>query len=275
MRDKPKAAARNLPGGSVTGGKSTRRPRDPAQMQLISRAAAVMRTLENEPEGLSLGAIAGRLNLPRSTVQRIVNALEVEDLLIAASPKARVRLGPALARLAASVEMSAAKLARPLMEQMARDLGETVDLSVLASDHAVFIERVIGAHSVYAISGLAAHYPLHCTANGRAMLAELTDAEIEERIGRSYERRTNRSLTTLEKLIAALKPVRRSKVAYSIEENALGICGIGVALHDAHGNLLSLSVPVPTIRFEQQKKKIAQSLLEARELLQRRLGSPP
>lgn len=232
-----------------------------------------MRSLENERDGLSLGAIAQRLSLPRSTVQRIVNALEAEDLLIAASPKARVRLGPALARLAASVEMSAAKLAKPLMEQLARDLGETVDLSVLASDHAVFIERVIGAHSVYAIAGLAAHYPLHCTANGRAMLAELTDDQIEERIGRSYERRTSRSLTTLDSLIAALKSVRRTKVAYSVEENALGICGIGVALHDAQGNLLALSVPVPTSRFEQQKKKISQSLLQARDQLQHRLGS--
>jgi DNA-binding IclR family transcriptional regulator len=271
MREKVKIAGRGPPNG--TDAKASGLRRDPSKIQVISRAAAVLRSLENEQDGLSLGAIAQRLGLPRSTVQRIVNALESEDLVIAASPKARVRLGPALARLAASVEMSVAKLARPLMEQLARDLGETVDLSVLASDHAVFIERVIGAHSVYAIAGLAVHYPLHCTANGRAMLAELTDAQIEQRIGRSYERRTSRSLTTFDTLIVALRSVRRTGVAYSVEENALGICGIGVAVHDARGNLLSLSVPVPTSRFEQQKKRIAQGLLEARDILQRRLGS--
>jgi DNA-binding IclR family transcriptional regulator len=246
--------------------------RNPSQIQVISRAAAVLRTLENESEGLSLGAIAQRLDLPRSTIQRIVGALEAEDLLIAASPKARVRLGPALVRLAASVETSAAKLAKPLMIQLAKELGETIDLSVMARDHAVFIERVIGSHSVYAIAAIAAHYPLHCTANGRAMLAELSDADIEQRIGRSYERRTARSLTNFKDLIAALRPVRRSGVAYSYEENALGVCAVGVAFRDTEGNLLSLSVPVPTSRFEELKKQIAQRLLEAKGLLQRRLG---
>lgn len=243
------------------------------QVQVISRAGAILRALENERDGLSLGAIALRVDLPRSTVQRIVCALESEDLLIAATPKARVRLGPAIRRLAASVEMSAAQLARPLMEQLARDLGETVDLSILASDHAVFVERVIGTHSAYVITGLAAHYPLHCTANGRAMLAELSNDEIQHRIGLTYERRTSRSPTTFDSLVPALASIRRTKVAYSVEENAIGVCGVGVALMDAPGNILSLSVPVPTSRFEQQKLLIAKGLLAARDVLQRRLGS--
>lgn len=246
--------------------------REHSGIQVIGRAAAVLRTLENQPDGLSLASIAERLQLPRSTVQRIVHALEAEDLLIAASPKARVRLGPALARLAASVETSAIKIAKPIMAQLAQDLGETVDLSVLTGDRAVFLERVIGTHSVYAIVARAEHYPLHCTANGRAMLAELADSDIEHRIGRSYERKTPRSLTSFAELIATLGPVRRTKVAFSVEENALGICGVGVAFRDVEGNLLSLSVPVPTSRFEDQKKRIAQRLLESRGQLQRHLG---
>ena len=76
--------------------KSSRR----SGVQVIARAATILRSLEGEPEGLSLRDIASRVDLPRSTVQRIVTALADEHLLIAASAKMRVKLGPALIRLA-------------------------------------------------------------------------------------------------------------------------------------------------------------------------------
>src|SRR5262245_24446006 len=76
---------------------------DKSQVQVIARAATILRALEEENTGLSLGQIAQRVNLARSTVQRIVAALEAEKLVIAATPNGRVRLGPTILRLAASV----------------------------------------------------------------------------------------------------------------------------------------------------------------------------
>ncbi len=76
--------------------------RAPTQIQVIARAAAILRALENEADGLSLGQIAQRVKLARSTVQRIVAALAAEKLLMAASPTGRVRLGPTILRLAAA-----------------------------------------------------------------------------------------------------------------------------------------------------------------------------
>ena len=63
-------------------------------IQVLSRAANVLRALEGEPEGLSLGQISQRVGLARSTVQRIVDALRSEQFVIAASPTAGVRLRP-------------------------------------------------------------------------------------------------------------------------------------------------------------------------------------
>ena len=70
---------------------------DKSQVQVIARAAAILRALEEQPAGLSLGQIAQRVDLARSTVQRIVAALAAEKLLIAASPT-----GSAIRREAAS-----------------------------------------------------------------------------------------------------------------------------------------------------------------------------
>src|SRR4051794_23454839 len=71
-------------------------------VQVIARAAQILRALDGEPDGLSLSALSERLGLPRSTVHRVVSALSAEGLVAAASPNGRVRLGPELARLALS-----------------------------------------------------------------------------------------------------------------------------------------------------------------------------
>ena len=68
-------------------------------IQVIARAATVLRSLEGQADGLSLTQIAQLVGLARSTVARIVNALRKEQFVMAASPTSGVRLGPALTRL--------------------------------------------------------------------------------------------------------------------------------------------------------------------------------
>src|SRR5499426_2218396 len=99
-----------------------------SQVQVIARAASILRALEHEVSGLSLGQIAQRVNLARSTVQRIVAALQAEKLVIAASPNGRVRLGPTILRLAASASADFVSIARPFLVVLSNELKETVDL---------------------------------------------------------------------------------------------------------------------------------------------------
>src|SRR5262245_44686355 len=159
------------------------------QVQVIARAAAILRALEDAAPGLSLGQIAQRVNLARSTVQRIVGALEAERLVIAASPTGLVRLAPTILRLAASVRTDFVSLARPFIVKLSNELRETVDLATVKRDQLVFIDQVIGSHRLRTVSAVGETFPLYCTANGKAYLAELDDAEIEQLIGRAYEGR--------------------------------------------------------------------------------------
>lgn len=91
---------------------------DKSSVQVIARAASILRALEDATPGLSLGQIAQRVNLARSTVQRIVSALETEKLVIAASPNGRVRLGPTILRLAASVRTDFVTIAKPFITKL-------------------------------------------------------------------------------------------------------------------------------------------------------------
>ena len=243
------------------------------QVQVIARAAAIMRTLEAEALGLSLGQIAQRVNLARSTVQRIVAALESEKLLISASPNGRVKLGPTILRLAASVHTDFVALARPFILQLSDELQETVDVAVARKDHLIFIDQVIGSQRLRLVSAVGETFPLHCTANGKAFLAQLDDAAVEKLIGRNYEARTPKTIKRLSDLLKDLRKVRKAGVAFDREEHTVGICAAGVALRDAVGNFVVISIPVPTQRFSGNEKRIADRLLTTKKALEGRLVS--
>jgi DNA-binding IclR family transcriptional regulator len=246
---------------------------DKSQVQVIARAAAILRALEEQPAGLSLGQIAQRVELARSTVQRIVAALAAEKLLIAASPTGRVRLGPTILRLAASARTDFVAIARPFLVRLSDELSETVDLATIKKDHLIFVDQVIGSQRLRAVSAVGETFPLYCTANGKAYLAGLDEVAIARLIGTSFERRTPNTITRINDLIKELKVARKAGVAFDLEEHTLGICAAGVATRDLLGNDIAISVPVPTQRFHQHQRLIAERLIATRRALEEHLAA--
>ena len=247
---------------------------DKSQVQVIARAATILRALEDENAGLSLGQIAQRVKLARSTVQRIVAALETESLVIAATPNGRVRLGPAILRLAASVRSDFIAAARPFLERLSAELQETVDLSVVKKDHLVFIDQVIAPQRLRTVSAVGETFPLYCTANGKAYLSQLTEPTVEKLLGRTFKPRTPNTITRIEPLMEELAQVRANGgVAFDREEHTLGICAAGVSLRDPLGNSVAISVPVPSQRFADRQTEIAERLLDTKIAMEKHLNA--
>ncbi|NDY93232.1 IclR family transcriptional regulator [Ideonella livida] len=246
---------------------------DKGGIQVIARAAAVLRALKDHPAGLSLGELAKLLKLPRSTVQRIVDALDEENLVIAASPTRGVRLGPALLALAAATRFEIAEIARPTLQEISRLCGETVDLSVLDGDKLVFVDQIAGVHRLRAESAIGVSFTLHATAPGKAMLAALEPgalANLRPRL--KLLRLTAHTLTAWPVLEAELARVRETGLGTDLEENSLGICALATALVLPGGEMAALSVPVPTQRFEAMRGQVSELLLSLGGRLQQQLN---
>jgi DNA-binding IclR family transcriptional regulator len=239
-----------------------------SQVQVIARAAAILRALEDEAFGLSLAQIAQRVGLARSTVQRIVAALEQEKLVIGASPTGGIMLGPAILRLAGSVGSDFVSLMRPMLAKVSEELAETVDLAAIKKNRLIFIHQVVGPQRLRTVSAVGETFPLYCTANGKAYLATLDNQAIERLIGKRYERCTPETIIEIGALVSDLEKVRHTGIAYDREEHTLGICAVGVAFKDPLGNPLAISVPVPASRFPAVEKMIARRLGDIKETLQ-------
>jgi DNA-binding IclR family transcriptional regulator len=154
-----------------------------SDIQVINKAAAVLRMCAETKRGLSLGDISDRLGFPRSTVQRIVNSLRSGDLLSSEDSYRSIRLGSGLFALTAHPHLDVVEIAHPFLKELAQETGETVDLAMLRNDHLVFVDQVAGSHRLRAISSVGEVFPLHNTANGKAVLALLSEIEIRKKLG--------------------------------------------------------------------------------------------
>jgi hypothetical protein len=99
---------------------------------------------------------------------------------VIASGPGDVRIGPSLVRIAASVASNTTDLIRPHLRALGEEVGETVDLAVLSGGSTVFVDQVPGRHRLVAISAVGERFPLHCTANGKAILACFSPEDAEE-----------------------------------------------------------------------------------------------
>jgi IclR family transcriptional regulator, acetate operon repressor len=243
---------------------------DRAGVQVIARAAQVLRALQHQPEGASLGNLAKAVELPRSTVQRIVDSLDAEGLVVAASARGGVRLGPALLGLAAATRFDIVELARPAVEALAKATGETVDLSIANHDRVVFVDQVPGIHRLAAVSAVGVSFPMHSCANGKAVLALMDELELRRvRLRLKCVAKTQHTHASWRSLNADLERIRKNGIAYDREENSLGISAVAMAFRMPSGQLGALSIPVPTQRFRAAVPQLVRALTHAHQRLTR------
>ncbi|MDR3515855.1 MAG: IclR family transcriptional regulator [Azospirillaceae bacterium] len=245
--------------------------RNSSGIQVISRAASVLNAVEQTPEGLSLGEISREIDLPRSTVQRIVAALTDVGFLIAASPTAKVKLGPAILRLAASTETDVTKTLRPFLINLSREVQETVDLSTQRGGSVLFVDQIQGKRRLVAVSAIGERFPLHCTANGKAILSLLSPKDADDAVTRSAREHADHPLQDRDKLLAEIEQVRQTGLAYDREEMTPGISAIGTALTDPFGRVIAMTIPAPAERFRRNHASYAEKLLACRAEIVKKL----
>jgi Transcriptional regulator len=242
-----------------------------AGIQVIARAAAILRVLREHTEGMSLGQIAEKVDLPRSTVQRIVGALQAERLVIAASAGGSIRLGPEITALSEATRYNVVEECRLHLSELSRKLGETADLSVLRGAGMIFLDQVPGTHRLRTVSAVGDVFPLTTTANGRAALSLLPPDEARALAEGEWRRRGQQG--DWPAFAALLEKIRATGLALDSDEHTTGISALGGAFRDRNGEIHALSVPVPSQRFQQIRPQVETALRDTLSAITRRLGA--
>lgn len=241
-----------------------------AGKQVIARAAAVLKTLENQREGLSLSQVAKASGLPRTTVHRIVTALEAQQMVITGS--SGIRLGPALVRLAASAHTDLVAIARPYVESLGRRTRETVDVSVYRGLHAISVDQYPSDQELRVVSPVGTAFPIHCTAHGKALLGTFSEAFLAQMLTAPLERRTESTIVSLDVLIQDVGLARQQGFAIDQEEHARGVCGIGVNISSGLSEHYAISLAVPALRFHDNLETLKAALLQCKAEVEAVIG---
>jgi DNA-binding IclR family transcriptional regulator len=244
---------------------------------LLRKAAAVLDCLaEGE---LTPAEISARIGEPRSTVYRLVANLKELELVDVGFGQGTYRLGVKLLRLGSSVRRAfdERQAARPVMEEIHDETGETVFLCIRRDLDAVCIDRLDGKRIQSLALTLGGTLPLHAGAAPRALLAYEPEEFWERYLAaRELEAFTPYTPTTATSLRSILLKVRAQGVSVSDQDVTIGIAAIGAPIFDAAGHV-RCALSVSGIRSEILGKgsQARELTIRGAETVSRHLGFSP
>jgi DNA-binding IclR family transcriptional regulator len=222
--------------------------RDQGSVHTVARALRMLAAFDGDARELGVGEFAALLDVHKSTASRLARTLVTHGFLERRPGSERFRLGPEAARigLLAIGGQTLLAAARPSMDALAAETGETVVLSVPAGDEALDVAQAGSSHLIGASTWIGRRTPLHASSDGKVFLA-FGAAELGG--GRSLARVTARTVTDPAELRRQLARARRDGWAAAVGDLEEGLNGVAAPIFASRGDCVAaLSVSGPAYR---------------------------
>jgi DNA-binding IclR family transcriptional regulator len=242
-------------------------------IQSVDRAAALIKAIADSPHSPTVNELATACGLNRSTAWRLLATLDSHGLIERDPISQRYSLGYAFLRIAAGADVDPlVRRARPVLEQLADETGETANLAVARRFSLVYVDQVDPAH-VMAPNWFGRTVPLHATSTGKAYLAFLPQEERHAVLPRRLERYTATTVTDRRKLGEELAAARRDGFAVCVGELEESLFGASAPVLSEQGRPVAVvSVwgtqhRLPRQRLAEVGRRAVEAAAELRELL--------
>lgn len=220
----------------------------------VRRVTAVLDAFLEADGDLGITELAGRLDLAKSVVHRLVTALTESEYLLQSGTSRRYTLGPRAVRLglAAIGQINVRERALDQLRALAAETGETTTLSILAGDRRVYAEQIESDHVVRQTLKIGESAPLYVGASGKAILAFLPAEQrtaIVQAVAGPDVTRIDGTRIVAEALAAELAAIRARGYATSLSERVPGATSAAAPVFDHQGRVVGcISVAGVTVR---------------------------
>lgn len=252
--------------------------------QAITRAIQLLKLFDDNHPRWELSALAEASELNKTTVFRILSALEAEGL-IARTKTGAYTLGSELIALGgrAARANELRTIAHDYLQDLAEQTGETVTLEILRLDRdgrwgMLVIDEVLGQHLVGITQYIGSRLPVHATSTGKAILAFLDEGRratiIKEALASPTNGITAHTIIDPVILVEELAQVRERGYAYALGELESGLMAVGVPVFDYNGiPQASISIVGPSIRVKPEHlPRLASKATQVAQVLSHKLG---
>jgi len=247
--------------------------------QAVIRAMSLLKKFTDAQPEWGLTALSQSLQLNKTTVFRILTALESEGMLMRGRNNEMYQLGHEIVVLGGLALRSndLRTVSRPALKHLASVTGETVTLEIPSGDKVLIIDEVIGEHLMNSTQSLGTRWPFHATSTGLALLSELSADELEAFLERPLLPITPKTIISVTELRAELEMIRNRGYAVANETLEIGLVVVGSVIRDHDGDVVAaISLAAPAIRLPPER--IAEFGVMVRETavsISKRLGYSP
>jgi DNA-binding IclR family transcriptional regulator len=245
-------------------------------IESVDKALKLILLLSEQPE-IRLSEATRYLDVASSTAHRLLAMLQYHGF-VRQDPTSKIyRAGPAITSVAFAVlgRLDIEGTAKPVMHRLSEQLRETVHVGMLEGATVRFVAAVEGPTAVRVASRLGLTMPAHCTSTGKAMLAQLSDAEIHRLYpDEDLEQLTEHSIDSRATLLSELGRIRQRGYAVNREESEESVASVAVPIRSrVPGLRLGLNAAAPATRLKaSQYRTVAAMLVQAAKEIGDHLG---
>ncbi|MGK2909493.1 MAG: IclR family transcriptional regulator [Sphingobium sp.] len=237
-----------------------------SQVKSADRVLDLFELLSRSGRGISHSNIAERLDIPKSSLTPLLRNMVMRGYVVAGPDGRSYQLGPQLLKLVriGRVAGDLVKEAASLLQQATRELGETSAFNQLHDDQQEVVATVVGSHRLITHMKVGQVAPLYATSGGKAMLALMPDDYYAGYLKRvQFEAATEHTILRQSDLDEDIKKIKKSGIAYSMEEWTIGIVGIAVGvLGPDDFPVGSVNFAIPAARYNDELGLTAARILK-------------
>lgn len=247
----------------------------------MAKSTEILSCFRQKPTGLRLGEIAELTRINKSSAHRLLSQM-LEGGLIERTDDGRYVVGHTLFQigLLAPKPQELRSLAHPVLNDLARDTGETCSLSILDGADIILIDVVESFHEFRMVAKIGSAKPFHLTSLGKSTAAFLPGPKLAllfRSVHLPLEAPTPNSISDLARLREELKLIRCRGYALSDQEYLVGVRAVAAPVFSRHGEVsAALGISGPSSRLSTERIiAMAPSVVSAADRVTERLGGTP
>ena len=221
-----------------------------AGVQSIERAFLLLDVVATADMGVT--ELANRVDLPKSTVARLLKTLESVGAVERTSADGRYRIGKTVAGLAGTGHGAddLAARSRPHLRMLAREVGEDAGLSVPDGYQVHYIAQEDAENEVQVRDWTGTLIPMYVVPSGLVVLANWEEQRIARFLQRPLEPHTSHSIVDPVAIRKRLEAIRTDGYTWCVEEFADGISSVGAPVYDGKDQVVAaIHIHGPSYRF--------------------------
>jgi len=250
-----------------------------SSVRALEKALSILEHLSRIGEDIDLATLTQQLDMPKTTLLRLLNTLKKHNFVQQDERSRRYRLGWALIYLgqAANKVFNIVEFIHPYLEKLSRRSGETVNLVFLDRNRAVYVDQVVSDNIIRGVPAVGSPLGLHCTAAGKVLLGWQPEKVVEQILKHTeLPGLTNKTITERRALRLELERIRKQGWALDDEESELGGRCVAAPIFGKEGSLVaSISVIGPANRVNSDTiPDLSTVLMKTAGEISRALGHP-